>query len=230
MDLDERTDALRIALVPGDGTLEGIGAIDVDGVSLRLDGRALDINGGAERSTRRGTVWVRALARYTAAERLVDASWTGIGAPGAALERGLDALGFTFMSAWGGFGWLTLWPGAAHYALAALLTLFASTAVVIALVAPGRLVADPRRARFLRLCAVGAIIAVTVAVVGSVAGAAAHKQPQGRYLIPALLPIALPTAALAERVAPGRGPFALAALAFGLDLAAILWVMWPGFE
>ncbi len=223
-------EGIRIAIVPGDGTIGGVGAIDADEVTLRLDGVAMDINGGAETPTRRGTVWVESLMRYTSAERLLHATRAGIKAPGAALERGVSALAFTFRSAWGGYGWLTLWPGSVHYGLAALLTLAAIAGCAAALFAPKWLVRDQDAARFFRLCAVGAIIAVAAAIVGSVAGAEAHKQPQGRYLIPALLPIALPTAALAERIAPGRGPLVLAALAFWLDLAAIGWVIWPGFQ
>lgn len=229
-DVPASTESLRIALVPGDGTVEGIGALDADGMTLSVDGAPVDVNGGAERPVRRGAAWAAWTLSYTAARRILASAASGAAAPEAALDRAASALAFTFRSAWGGFGWLTLWPGAAHYAVAGLVTAFAVVAAAVALFAPARLAPDPDRARFLRWCAIGAVLALTIAIVGSVAGTAAHKQPQGRYLIPALLPLALPAAALAERWSPRRGPAVLAALVLGLDLAAIGWVIWPGFQ
>jgi len=222
-------DRLRIALVPGEGTIGGMGAVHADGLALRLDDRPVPINGGAEQPVRAGGAALAALARYTDAERAVRGVLTGLANPLESLERAGRALEFTFRSAWGGFGWLTVWPGAGHYASAGLISAWIGASLLVALVSPASLEAGPRGSRALRLCAVAAVLALALALAGSIAGAEAHRMPQGRYLVPALLPAAVPAAALAQRLLPGDGPRLLAAAAIATDLWLLLDVVWEGF-
>jgi len=154
----------------------------------------------------------------------------GLADPAATLRRAARGLAFTWRSFWGGFGWLAIWPGTLYYALAAAMSAIAAAAVLIGLLAPRRLVDDPAAAGTLRVCAVAAVVAVAIAVAGSLAGAGPDRQPQGRYLLPALVPLALLAVALSDRLAPRRGPWALAAGMFALDLWAVLGVMWPAFR
>jgi hypothetical protein len=242
--LSEGTERVRIALVPGDGTAAGIGGLDADDIVLFSTtasgaegaGQAGEMgtnrlhNGGAESPRHWGTDLAAGAARYTDLGRLIESVPGGLADPAASLDRTARGLAFTWRSFWGGFGWLAIWPGPVYSLAAGLLTAFAAVAAALALVAPARLADDRVTAGILRLCAVAALLCLGIAVAGSLAASGPHRLPQGRYLLPALLALALPAVALAERLWPRRGPAALAALALGLDLAALLGVIWPAFR
>lgn len=231
--LSEDADRVRIALVPGDGTAAGMGAFDADDVAVVSAGSSAAgrlRNGGAEAPRRWGSDLAAGAARYTDIARVLDSVPGGLADPTASLDRAARGLAFTWRSFWGGFGWLAIWPGPIYSLAAGLLTAFAAVAVALALVAPARLADDRLTAGILRLCAVATLLCLGIAVAGSLAATGPHRLPQGRYLLPALLALALPAVALAERLWPRRGPAVLGALALGLDLAALLGVIWPAFR
>lgn len=232
---------LRLALVPGAGDAAGMAQVDADDVHLRrweaapaTGARRPGVgiaNGGAEAPRRLGPDLWRFGLRYTAAQRLIRAMPGALTDPAGSLAAAARGLGFTFASFWGGFGWLRIWPGAGYDGAARLLTLWALLAWALALTRPRWLAAGaPETARLLRGAAVAAGLALACALVGSMAGTAGERLPQGRYLLPALLPLALPALALAERLAPRRGPLLLARTVLVLDLWALLGLIWPAYR
>jgi hypothetical protein len=221
---------LRLAIVPGDGVAAGVGDLLADDVSLRVDGRERLVNGGAEGPRRLGAQLAAGALRYADAARLAATLPGGLADPPRTLARSAGGLAFLARSFWGGFGWATIWPGRPYGLTAGLLTLVVLAGVLQSLVRPASLVTDPGAARLLRWCAVAVLLAVAVATFGSLAGAGPDRLPQGRYLVAALVPLALPAVALAARLAPRWGPFGLAAWALGLDLIALFAVIWPAFR
>jgi len=219
----------RLALFTGDGTARGTGTMLADDVILVLDGTQRLANGGAERPVRLGSAAARALGEYTAAERLLSAVPGGLREPRQTLQRAWRGLTFLQRSFWGGFGWLTHWPGPGCTLAAGGLTCFALIGTLIALIRPRRLVRDAAGAGLLRLCALGAVLSTAAAVAGSMAGWGPDSLPQGRYLLAALVPMALPATALAARLWPRAGPWALAAAALALDAVLLARVTLPGF-
>jgi len=243
---------VRLAIVPGDGSLAGTGAIDIDDASMVIGGRAVLANGGAERPVRVGSTLVRWAAEYANLPRMAAAAGPALSNPAGSLARLWRGLAFAEQSFWGGFGWLKVWPPASYSALAMGVTAWAIAAMAVAITAPGWLAGEPRggdarRRRgepeatetlpvLLRLCGIAALAAIAVAVLGSLAGTGDQKLPQGRYLIAAVAPLAMPAAALAERVAsrlggrPGLGAWLLAAAVVALDAWAVFGVMWAAFR
>ncbi len=242
-------DRLRVAIVPGAGTAEGMAALDADDLQVtNLDsGRAAEAessaaerptpgdvptprlrNGGAERARRLGDPIWQGVLRYTAAPRLLAATRSGLLDPAGSLATARRGLGFLFDSFWGGFGWLNVWPGGGYYRLARVLTVWVLMAWLVALLRPAWLAGRPGpEARALRLCALAAPIALALAIFGSMAGTELTRLAQGRYLLPALPAFALPAAALSLRVAPRLAPVLLALAALALDLLAVFGVIWP---
>jgi hypothetical protein len=221
---------VRLAIVPGDGTVTGTGVVDADDVQLWVDGVPRLANGGAEEPRRLGRLALAGAWRYADAGRLLTAVPGGLADAGRTLRRAWRGLTFTYQSFWGGFGWLAIWPEGGYYDLAALLTLFALLANAVALVAPTRLTADPATAVGLRICAAAGLLAVTIAVAGLMAGAPPDRLPQGRYLVAAVVPLALPAVGLADRLARRFGPTVLAASALFLDLTALVHYIWPAYH
>ena len=232
---------LRLALVPGAGDAAGMARLDADDIRLSRarvapaagtqSPRAGIANGGAEAPRRLGADLWRVGLRYTATPRLIRALPGALADPAGSLAAARRGLGFAFASFWGGFGWLRIWPGAGYDAVTRLLTLWALLAWALALARPLWLAAGAsERARVLRGAAVAAGLALALALVGSMAGTAGARLPQGRYLLPALLPLALPALALAERLAPRRGPLLLGLTVLALDLWALLGLIWPAYR
>ncbi len=221
---------VRLAIVPGNGTAAGMGVLDADDATLLVDDRARLSNGGAEAPRRAGSVLAAGAVRYTDAGRLIAAVPGGFAEPESMLRRARRGLAFSFSSLWGGFGWLTIWPGSIYYLIAAGIALSATLAAALALLAPDRLALDQAGSAGLRICALAAVLAVATAVGGSMAGAPPDRLPQGRYLLPALVPLTLPAVALAQRLRPKLGPLALAGIALGLDLASVVLYIWPTYS
>lgn len=231
---------IRIALVPGAGTAAGLGSVEADDVGLEMTGwpgksmadagtagAPIGLRGGdAEAPRRLGPVVAAAAVRYTAAARLASAVAGGDRDPWGAAGRAWAGLAFAWRSAWGGYGWLAIWPGPGFTAVAALVTLFAGLAVAIGLVRPGG-AAQPGT---VRTCAVGVALAIGLAVFGTLAGAGPDRLPQGRYLLAAAAPLTVVVASMADRAWPRRGPAALAALLLGMDAWVALAVVWPAFR
>lgn len=227
--IDPAAASVRLALVPGRGTAAGTGAILADDASLLLQGRQRLQNGGGEVSRRLGSIALSRAARYADIQRLVGSAPGGLRDPVGTLRRAWRGLFFSYRSFWGGFGWLMLWPGPRYDNIAGALSIFAAAAAVVAMVAPGRIAATPAAAGFLRLCALSAVAAIAVSIAGSMAGWGGDSLPQGRYLLPALVPMALVAIALAEALVPRYGGLVLAGAAIALDLAIVVGVVLPGF-
>jgi hypothetical protein len=221
---------VRLAIVPGAGDVAGTGLIAADDAVLTVDGLPRLVNGGAETPRRLGTVLLRAATAYADLGRIAASLPHGLAQPGNVVVAGARALEFTVRSFWGGFGWLTIWPGPLHYRLAVGLALFVALAHAIALVAPGRLRSDPTAASLLRASAGMAVLAVGISAVGSMAGWGPGHLPQGRYLLAALVPLALPPVALSERLRSGTGPWILVLAAVLLDVWANVSYIWVGFR
>lgn len=221
-------DRLRLALVPGTGTAAGRGSFDVDDVVVRVDGQVREVNGGAEDPERWGTALMRGMGRYLAAPRLLQAAAAGWRDPLTGVGPALRGLGFLLRSAWGGFGWLKAWPGPWAAALGASLGLFMVAAATLALARPRTLALGAEDSWWLRVCGAGALAALLVATIGSMAGAA-DRLPQGRYLLPSYPFFVLPGLLLAERLLPGRGPWLFVLLLLALDLWTLLGILWPAF-
>ncbi len=251
---------VRIAIVPGEGTSAGSGALDADDLflgwqhdaeaahfdyreSLAETGRSspyaeaeaaeaanLLSNPGAEAPLRVGSPLLAAALRYTDARRLSGAFARAFSDPSDTASEGWRGIHFLFHSFWGGFGWLTIWPRHNYFNLAAVLTLFVLSAQLVALVRPRALASADAVPEALRICAVASSLAIGVAVIGLMAGASWERLPQGRYLIAALVPLTVPAVALADRLLPRRGPIALAAYAITLDLAALAEYVWPAYR
>lgn len=264
-ELPDGARALRLAIVPGDGTREGVGAVDADDLSLAVAGRERLPNGGVESPARLGAALAAWAVDYADLPRMAASLEPAMADPAGALRRLQRGLAFTLQSLWGGFGWLKVWPPPAYGWLAGAVTAWAMAGLAAALVAPRRLAGsvardgepdgaedrDDRDARTgrgevrgapcaspaaLRLCAAAALAAIAIAVLGSLAGTGDGKLPQGRYLVAAVVPLALPAAALAERAAgrlgapAGAGAWALAAAIVILDVWAIAGVMAPAWR
>lgn len=219
---------LRVALVPGTGTAAGRGSFDIDDVILRIGDQELAINGGAEAPERWGAALARGLSRYLDAPRLFRGAVAVWRDPLAGLGSAARGLAFLLRSAWGGFGWLKVWPGSWAGALGIGLGLFMAAAALLAMLRPQALALGPQEGLWLRICGFGALAAVLVATAGPMLGAV-DRLPQGRYLLPAYPFFALPGLALAERLWPLRGPWMLCLLLLSLDLWTLFGLMWPAF-
>ncbi len=240
--IPEGSGRVRVAVVPGDGTASGVGAIDADDVSLvtvpgpgpgsaALAGPPAQgdrlVGGDAETPRRLGPVLAAAAARYTAAARLWGALAGGWRDPGAAAARAVDGAAFAWRSYWGGYGWLAIWPGAGFLALAGLVTVAATLAVATALVRPERVAARPDVAR---ACAAGVVLGIAAALFGSLAGAGPDRLPQGRYFLAVAAPLSVVMVGLADRAWPRHGAALLAGGVLCLDVWAVVAVVWPAFR
>ncbi len=219
---------LRLALVPGRGVAAGTGRFAVDDLALAVDGRPLAFNGDAEAGARWAPALGLALERYLDPERLLRGLGRLAAEPGAELRRLGRGLAFLNESTWGGYGWLLVWPGPWAGRLGRAIGLLLAGAALLALLRPralaGRWLTAPRA----RLCGAGALLAVAVALGGSMLGAQ-DRLPQGRYLLAAWPFFALPALALVARLGGRRGILLLLALLLGLDLWTLFGLLWPAF-
>lgn len=228
---------VRLAIVPGDGTIGGRGLLDADDLRLRVAGRDVLRGGDAEAPQRRAERALELLAARLAMDRLARALPAALGSPAEAARAAGRGGSFLWRSLWGGFGWLALWPGPPLSAAGSALGAAALAALALALTRPRALApGDPRGAAFLRGAALGFLLALAVAWIGAQAGAGPEKLPQGRYLLPALPAVALVlaagSAALVRRAgrAPARGAALLAAAVLVYDLVLVLGVILPGLR
>ena len=91
--------------------MAGCGSFDIDDVILRIGDQELAINGGAEAPERWVAALARGLSRYLDAPRLFRGAVAVWRDPLAGLGSAARGLAFLLRSAWGGFGWLKVWPG-----------------------------------------------------------------------------------------------------------------------
>lgn len=182
--------ALWVRLAPSTGDI-GTAPLDLffDDVSLVVEGaegRELLVNGGAERGARQIEVW---LARWLGFNLATVRSWLDpANYDRASLARyGLYVL-LTFAGFWGNFGWLTRPVHGTWYGLWALLTVAAALGCLWLW---WRERQQPRLAewqrRGLRLLALALLLVLAQTFLPMIGR---PWQPQGRYLFPALLPIA----------------------------------------
>lgn len=219
---------LRLALVPGSGTAAGKGRFAVDDLRLSLGGRILPANGDAEAAASWAPAFRRAALRYGDPARLLRGLGAIVRSPweeAAKLGRGLA---FLLDSSWGGYGWLSVWPGPLAMGLGRVLGLFLAAAALLALLRPRALAGPWLNASQARICGLTALLALLVALAGSMLGAQ-DRLPQGRYLLAAWPGFALPGLALAGRLAGPRAILLMQILLLLLDLWTLFGVLWPAF-
>jgi hypothetical protein len=219
----------RVAVFPGPGDALGTGTLWVDDVSARVDGVERLANGDAESARALGGAVAAWLWRYADVQRLAGALPTALDDPRGTAAEAWRGVFFLYRSTFGGFGWLTIWPGPGYDLVAGALALFAVGAIATAALAPSWLADSTTTQGLLRTCGVGAALAAAAAIGGSMAGWGPDSLPQGRYLLSALVPIGVSAIALADRLAPRLGPWLLAGTAIALDAVLVWREIVPGF-
>jgi hypothetical protein len=140
--LADEAESVRLAVVPGTWLATGTGELDVDDVSLAVDGIEVLVNGGAESPRRLGSLLVSGAARYTDIWRVARHAAVGLSDPVTSAARTWRAVDFLFRSYWGGFGWLTVWPPTpipqGRYLLTAVVPLFLPAVALADRIARGR--------------------------------------------------------------------------------------------
>ncbi len=208
-----KTEFLRVVLATGRaGHPEAVGDWEAKAVSLRGgSGREWLRNGDAEEPASLAYRW------------LSPSSYTPFW-----LRRYAVSLGILFSGFWGDFGWLQHPLRLAWYVLLAVGTVAAIVGASLRLFRDGLREDERRLMLWLLLAAMAAFVQVLAPMIGS------EWRPQGRYLFPALLPIAAWMLWGLGRWMPRRRKehvvYFWIVLFFVLDMVSLIEVIYPAYH